>query len=1052
MPIEFKAISTRSRDIEDSQTPDFFQLTERGHKFIQQLTASLESKTADRAFAITGPHGAGKSALARFVLDLTLPPRSERRQRANVELERYPELAKDFTSALQAVGSPRGGWRQIAATANREPIIDTLDRALGISGETLSNQDRVARILERAREFVTERPTILVIDEFGKSLEYLANDGSGGDVFVIQRLVETLRGQKFPFVMITLQHLSQFEYLRHASESSRVEWTKVSGRFMDFTFADSAHESRKLLSSLFTKSSKLQTKLENESSDAFKLLAQAGLDSDLECLKKLLPLHPMASLVAPHIATLLAQGERTLFDFVGGAHPHSLKSFVELVTDNRISLYGLSDLYDYFSDAQRQAAATGPAARRWLEIDDRVRSASSLDDVAIQTLKSVGLLNLVAGSDGLRASTELIHLAMSVRQRGITLPATRKQLAFLAKLGYITYREFAGEWRLWEGSDVDVQSAVDDAFAGLTNVNVGNLLNTEYVAEPLVVSRPTLDKGILRLARRLFMEAGEIAIDPSSEATVVLSLDDSLPSTAASTLSNVVLIRAGEVGHQIREIALQIAAHRKVSLQLASGLQDRVAINELNLRIAMLDLRLQRLLASAWERPCAMYSAKGWNSTPGSLQVILSAIVTSRYSQAPRVANEMIARQHPTGQAIRARRLLAERMLLNYDQASLGLAGFRPERAFYMAILESTGMHTPASTPEEAYGRPGSPEWGAIWDVIGAQLDKSVESRKTVDEIVAPLREAPFGIKDGLLPILFLAVFLSRKSSLALYEYGSLVIDIDDAVLERLLKNQPNFSVREYGLSNRGRSACALAMQNWLEADTFIDAILKMFGLARKIPQYGMNSTVGLSKETIAFRKALLSSPEPDVLVFEDVPRALGMKPVDEMKPGEVEMLVSLMKRAFEELTGAYPKLLLRLEGVLKIALGAVSDRGGLGLAFQALTVHPTLSTDAEMRSLVLAGARSQGDGSEWIENIAMVVSGLTPRSWGDEEEALFIEQSTALLTRAVRTIDLVSNEARITVSTIDGEQSLIVKLEDVKKFLDSLQSSTKLSHTSEID
>ena len=151
------------------------------------------------------------------------------------------------------------GFITAIAVARREPVTETLARAL-IRGANRRWPDgkpprRVAARLKALRTptaasaevlaaleaLCGEGPVLLVIDEFGKTLEYLAGgrdtDNAHDDVFVLQEIAELGAGPSgLPLFTLTLQHLSFLDYAARSTSLQRREWAKVQGRFEDITF------------------------------------------------------------------------------------------------------------------------------------------------------------------------------------------------------------------------------------------------------------------------------------------------------------------------------------------------------------------------------------------------------------------------------------------------------------------------------------------------------------------------------------------------------------------------------------------------------------------------------------------------------------------------------------------------------------------------------------------------------------------------------------------------------------------------------------------------
>ena len=78
-----------------------------------------------------------------------------------------------------------------------------------------------------------------------------------------------------------------------------------------------------------------------------------------------------------------------------------------------------------------------------------------------RVLKSVGLLNLVSTGGSLRASRAMVCYAAADGSEGTrTEQEVALRLDELERDGLITFRDFADEFRVWQGSDFDLKTAV----------------------------------------------------------------------------------------------------------------------------------------------------------------------------------------------------------------------------------------------------------------------------------------------------------------------------------------------------------------------------------------------------------------------------------------------------------------------------------------------------------------------------------------------------------------------------------------------------------------
>jgi hypothetical protein len=80
---------------------------------------------------------------------------------------------------------------------------------------------------------VAERPVFVVVDEFGKNLEFQAHHAEKGDIFILQALAES----KSIFLWVCL-HQAFSSYSGALNRVQREEWQKIQGRFEDRSYIE----------------------------------------------------------------------------------------------------------------------------------------------------------------------------------------------------------------------------------------------------------------------------------------------------------------------------------------------------------------------------------------------------------------------------------------------------------------------------------------------------------------------------------------------------------------------------------------------------------------------------------------------------------------------------------------------------------------------------------------------------------------------------------------------------------------------------------------------
>ena len=144
-------------------------------------------------------------------------------------------------------------------------------------------------------------------------------------------------------------------------------------------------------------------------------------------------------------------------------------------------------------------------ASRLIEIETRVRDSQGLGTYREKVLKSVGVLNLVASGGTARSSGDTLALAMHDCLIDDT-PAKelREALLELEEKGLITYREFADEYRIWNGTDFGLRQRLQEARREAKLTPLDQVLRGAVVLSPLVANRHSQETGILRVFSRTF--------------------------------------------------------------------------------------------------------------------------------------------------------------------------------------------------------------------------------------------------------------------------------------------------------------------------------------------------------------------------------------------------------------------------------------------------------------------------------------------------------------------------------------------------------------------
>ena len=78
----------------------------------------------------------------------------------------------------------------------------------------------------------------IVIDEFGKILEYAANNNPERELYFLQKLAEFVNHPSRNVILLTTLHQNFGSYAYTLNDAQRNEWLKIKGRFKEIVFVE----------------------------------------------------------------------------------------------------------------------------------------------------------------------------------------------------------------------------------------------------------------------------------------------------------------------------------------------------------------------------------------------------------------------------------------------------------------------------------------------------------------------------------------------------------------------------------------------------------------------------------------------------------------------------------------------------------------------------------------------------------------------------------------------------------------------------------------------
>ena len=762
--------------------------------------------------------------------------------------------------------------------------------------------------------------------------------------------------------------------------------------------------------------------------------------------------------------------------------------------------FRLFNLYDYIYNALGSGLYTSREGAKWAEIESAIERLPDPSPMTVELIKTIGLLGIVGeASVNLKASKALLRYALDdgvgsfqneVNEPVALNPDTvgvESSLAMLERRSIAIYRRYNDAYALWEGSDIDIEARLREARAHLDpNLRLPTALSTLMQPQPLISRRHLFMTGTLRYFALRYTDLEGFNEDlqmPSDEADgpddadglVLYALPASefeaerLVEKATEALvadREEILVAIPQSIDSLRDAVLELWCLDWVEENTPELAGDATARRELWARRTEAEQEVSEQLTSLFGGNLAApqvrtgFMPNGKSNAGGctwyhngqpipiasrrALNEYLSEICDSVYHATPILRNELINRRKISSQAASARRKLIGGMLDSPHLEKLDIKSYPPELSIYLSLLFDTGIHRCVSgvwgfhPPHTDDKNSFSPTWSEIERF----LNECEAKRQSVEALYKRLEQPPFGLRRGPMPILLCAVLLHYESEIALYEEGSFVADISMPVFERLIRSPEKFEIKRFqmeGIRAEVFEQFTGMLSKPVSAEggppNLLIIVRPFISFIQKLPRYTM-LTQDLSDPAIALRRTITNAQEPDALLFDQLPQALGFDPfgpstetdsdLSRWNRGTVDAFFNTLRGALSELNRAYDNLLSFIEGMLVTAFSLQSndDSPHTELIRRA---QPLLGSaiDTKLKGFLIRICDEELDFKEWVEAIGTYLANKPPASWNDSDKAHF-EMTLSELSRKFQHFEALSFERQ---EQSDGSAGEVIRV-----------------------
>lgn len=1070
-----------SRDLHDDTAIASYLPTPNAVQALKQIGTALAEYRTQRAWKVVGPYGSGKSALGIVLAQLLAgrdahPATSEmlRETSASVadlfaDSRRFPlaivGARLSIGLALEAeVHRALEGWHQgkgVSALKRhlREPGLYKGRPINAVAGELMRDFTSVAR----AQGF---SGTLLLVDEMGKFVEHAAMSPEAGDLIALQQLAEeACRQGDDSLAMVVLQHQHFASYAAGIGRALGEEWHKVGSRFEEIPFDEPVeryvHFAAHALGTkpVLNRDPKLVNTAQSLFGTALEqsvLRAPTSTDRRLfQHPEKLYPLHPLTLASLAVVSKRYGQSERSFHAFLNSNEPAGLRDFAQVTSIEGYPWYRLAQVFDYLASGNGLRFRDLAAERRWaFALVCIERHAKDAD--ALVALKTIAVLELVQAPLALRITPELVAFALG----NLSVTDTRTLLDRLVTQGLLICRHSRSEYGFAVSDAVNIEALYEHAAQAsddeLTVRGASHALGNRLV----VANKHYGHRGTIRT---LAIDVGTIAAWPHAGANKsdsegrpdgwlrlilviagsrderqaldrVRNADDPLSVHCCLSLS--VQGRAALV-----ELAIWLAVQREVAAKRLDPWTSQYVESRLHQAKEDVDALVLSALASNLGRTGPVYWHLGEvipDSESMNVGQVASWMFEKVFHRAPCIVNELINKDRPASAIVLARQRLLDALLAGSGDSPLFRDNeYPPERLIHATLLRDTGIW-------QANGN----NWELVEPKLGARVDISAlwteislilarEDAPTFEQVLQALAAPPFGVRNGPASIWVTLYVMIRRSRCAVFERGTLVLELTSEHLQRMHRNPHTFTLRELPQAQGGHNllrdyGAVLASLGAVPSDetTYLELARALYRWFARLSDF-TQQTGRVSKDAALVRSALRKAQDPIQLLTSTLPKAYAQS-----KGGHP--FQEWLSAALTDLGMSQRKLQDAVVAELGLAFEMVGPLGKIRSQLQSeCSGAATGLADARLKSFVLRCTDLTLTDEKWLDSVASLLVQRPLDAWTDETVDSFAQAITDISGHYRRWLRLVMQRkgapraaerfVSLTLTSASGQESALL-------------------------
>lgn len=984
-----------------------------------------------RSFAIVGAYGIGKSAfLWAFEKNINHRQYFFSKLGKNIPVKEF--------AFLRLVGQ-YGSLRNEIATH------------LGINAKQLSSEAILSALDKHYKSLAkVGKGLVIVVDEFGKFLEYAAKNNPENELYFIQQLAEYVNDLKKNIFFITTLHQDFNGYSRGLTQTQQNEWDKVKGRLKEITFNEPVEQllflaSERLAELKIGGKDKHFSKL-FKSIEAAKAFPLKDYFSE-SFAEKLLPFDILSAAVLTLSLQKYGQNERSLFSFIESNDHLGIRAY----KNNQAPYYNIANLYDYLVYNFNSLLTTkfNPHYTQWAAMRIAIERTEGLlgNDIvdALKLVKTIGLLNIFSTASAYINRSFLADygkFSLGIKQSAAIITQ-------LENFKIIRFVKHSDKFILFEGTDLDIELAINEAGNLVERVvntvhHLSKYFNFPYIpAKEVHYERGTPRLFAFRLSEEPLTQAPENEVDGIINLVFSDRLKERNIREASENSGEAILYGFYKNTDEIRNLLFEIEKIEKV---IGANKDDRVALRELDSILQhQVKLLNHYVLANiyAGNQSSIVWYFNGVRQTfrnEKSFNQLLSTICNEVYPDTPVYKNEMINKTKLSGALSSAKKSLLKNLLESWNEAEIGFDAtkFPPEKTVYLSLLRETGIHRQQGAGY-ILANPTNKSFTPLWMICNDFLDEARNGKRNLQELVDLLLSKPLKLKKGFIDFWLPIFMFCKRDDFALFQDNRYIPQLTNDTLDLVSKAPGDYEIKAFDIAgvrlsifNSYRTMLSQAEQDKATNSIFIETIRPFLTFYKELPEYAKH-TRSLDKKTLALREAISTAKDPEETFFEHFPKAMGFSIIElQQNPHELESFVTQLQQSIRDIRNCYGDLLDSFElFIQEEIIGSAEEFPNYKQTLQQRFAHVKKHLLQQYQRVFVQRINSElDDRNAWLNAIAQACIGKALNVISDSEKHILFDRMKDM----VHELDNLSE-----ISDFNEDKEFAFKLE-VTSFVQGLQ------------